>query len=90
MKLIEKIANDHIEQAHVCMALWEAGFDGPQSAERRPIMNAANNKAREAYLAGFRKCREIATKIASDSVDENARTGPLICDLIAAICESEA
>ena len=48
-----RVAWDWVYEGNrVCMALWEAGFSGTQSAENGPIMMAAKQVCVEAYLAG--------------------------------------
>lgn len=70
MKRIEKMAQEHQDQVHVCMALWEAGFAGPESAERGAIMMAAKGKVSDAFEAGFRAAREMAAGLFDDYIVE--------------------
>jgi hypothetical protein len=46
------------DDSRVCMALWDAGFCGPESAEGGPIMMEAKRIAMEAFYAGSGRSRQ--------------------------------
>lgn len=82
------------ESAHVCMSLWEAGFCGPESAERGPIMMAAKEKAVEAFLAGAAWQRKQDAKLCDEhaagyqALREHARDD--VNDRLVHLCERDA